>query len=49
MSVYADTSWACLRCGSDAHVPGGRLVDRDQDSASTRLRVGLATTPHGVV
>ena len=47
--MTAAATWTCLRCGSDALVPDVRLIDRDQGSASKRLRAGLATKPRAVV
>ena len=47
--MTAGPMWTCLRRGSDAHIPDVRLIDRDQASASKRLRADLATKLRAVV
>ncbi|MGB3542110.1 hypothetical protein [Rubrivirga sp.] len=39
----------CLKCDSDAMVPGVRLIDRGESNARYPAKVGLVTNPDAIL
>ena len=39
----------CLKCGSDAMVPGARMIDRGDGNTRQVAQVGVATKPDAIV